>query len=441
MSRVSYFPPSARFVASLAVALFSATPLNADQYRSQVRVAPNESAPQPQDIQKQLQQSTDPYAKAMLLRELAAGAAQRKDYVAAAKYLEDALAQHSLSSPAEQQMRAQLSQLRMGSGDPETVLANIEPRYKAGASLSPEELVALGAAYLKQNRYHEALALLQKGVAATKTPDLSWRRALYAAYVGVGQYKEAAQVLGTVVRDQPTAKDDWMRLSALYFKSGDRERAQATIEVANRLGYIDTAEQRLQLIALTAQIGAPFQAGSTLKLWMDAGKLPRTAENLRNLAALWVQARESSLAVPALQDAVNAKAGSELYLQLGQMRLDREEYREAAQALQQGLAMGGKSGPAYMALGVAQYQQADVDAAVKSFHEAQNYPASRALAAQWGKYLETGQARAQALAAAQERHQLDLSAPALATGLLNGPVTVGDAGQPPAPRRGPPPAA
>jgi Tfp pilus assembly protein PilF len=411
----------------IALLLLLAAPLaQADQYHSQVRVAPNEPAPQPQDIQKQLQQNTDPYAKAMLLRELAAGAAERKDYAAAAKYLEDALAQHGLSGPAEQQMRQQLSQLRMGSGDPKTVLANIEPRYKAGASLSPEELVALGAAYLKQNRYREALVPLQKGVAATRTPDLSWRRALYAAYVGVGQDKEAAQVLETVVRDQPSAKDDWMRLSALYLKGGDRERAQATIEVANRLGYIDTPEQRLQLIALTAQIGAPFQAGSTLKLWMDAGKLPRNAENLRNLAALWVQARESSLAVPALQDAVNAKSGSELYLQLGQMHLDREEYREAAQALQQGLAMGGKSGPAYMALGMAQYQQADVDAAVKSFREAQNFGANKALAAQWIKYLESGQAREQALTAAAQRRAHDNSTQVLATGMTGAPVAVTD---------------
>jgi tetratricopeptide (TPR) repeat protein len=429
--RVPFSSRSVRGALAACGLLLLAAPLHADQYRSSVRVAPNEPAPQQQDIQKQLQTTTDPYAKAMLLRDLAAAAAEKKDYGAAAKYLEDALAQHGLSGPAEQQMRAQLSQLRMGSGDPKTVLANIEPRYKSGANLAPEELIALGAAYLKQQRYREALAPLQKGVAATRNPDLSWRRALYAAYVGVGQDKEAAQVLETVVRDQPSAKDDWIRLSALYFKGGDKERAQATIEVANRLGYIDTPEQRLQLIALTAQIGAPFQAGSTLKLWMEAGKLPRSAENLRNLAALWVQARETSLAVPAIQDAVNAKPSGELYLQLGQLHLDREEYREAAQALQQGLAMGGKSGPAWMALGIAQYQQADVDAAVKAFREAGSYPANKALAAQWIKYLESGQAREQALTAAAQRHaHEDNAAPTLAAGMTGAPVVLGAEEQP-----------
>ncbi len=418
---------------AVLLALLLGAAAQADQYRSQTRVGPGEPAQQPQDIQKQLQANTDPYAKAMLLRELAATAAQNKDYATAARYLEEALAQHGLSGPAEQQMRNDLAQLRVGSGDPKTVIASIEPRYKSGAALSAEELVALGAAYLRQNRYREALGPLQKGVAATRTPDLSWRRALYAAYVGVGQDKEAAQVLETVLRDQPSAREDWLRLSALYLKGGDKERAQATMEVASRLGYLDSAEQRLQLIGLTAQIGAPFQAGSLLKGWMEAGKLPRSAENLRMLAALWVQARESSLAVPALQDAVAARPSSELYLQLGQVHLDREEYREAAQALSQGIASGGRSGPALMALGVALYQQADVDGAVKAFREAGSFPANRALAGQWVKYLESGQAREQALAAAAQRRARDTSAPTLATGLLGGPVAVSDAAQPPLP--------
>ena len=129
----------------------------ADQYHSQERVVPNQ-APQPQQTpQQQLQMTTDPYAKAMLLRELAAEAAQRKDYNGAAQYLEQALAQHALSGPAEQQMRSDLTRLRVGGGDPKSVIASIEPRYKSGAALAPEELVALGAAYLRQNRYSDAL--------------------------------------------------------------------------------------------------------------------------------------------------------------------------------------------------------------------------------------------------------------------------------------------
>ncbi len=398
----------------------------ADQYKSEVRTAPNEPAPQQQDIQKQLQTTSDPYAKAMLLRELAGAAAQKGDMNAAAKYLDQALATHGLSGPAEAQMRADLGKLRMGSGDPKSVIAGIEPQYRANANLPPEQLVALGAAYLQQKRYADAVGPLQKGVSATRNPDISWRRGLYAAYIGNGQEKEAAQVLETVLRDQPNAREDWLRLAALYQKAGNKERAQAVMEIASRLGFLDNAEQRMQLVGLTAQIGAPFQAGSLLHGWLDGGQVPRTTANLRTLAALWIDARESSLAIPALEDALKAQPSADLWLQLGQLYLDRENYPQAAAALERGIASGGKSGPALMALGVAKYQQADVDGAVVAFQQAQGFAANAKLAAQWVTYLQSGKARELALeAAAKQRPRSDVG-PTLDSGLLGTPVAVQD---------------
>ncbi|WP_295681290.1 DUF1329 domain-containing protein [uncultured Nevskia sp.] len=413
----------------LAGLLLAGTVADADQYRSQARVPGGEAAPQ--DLDAQLKSTNDPYAKALLLRELAGQAAGRKDYEQAAKYLDEAIATGALSGPAADQMRATLGKLRVGSGDPASVLKNIEPLYKAGKALPPEQLVALGAAYLQQKRYKDAAGALAKGVAARPNADISWRRALYAAYVGAGEEGEAAKVLETVLRDQPNAKDDWFRLSALYLKAGNSARAQAAMEVASRLGYIVNEEQRLQLIGLTAQIGAPYAAGSLMKGWLDGQQLSRSATNLRTLAGLWIASRESALSIAALNDALKASPNSDLYLQLGQLHLDREEYPKAIAALQQAIATGAKSGPAYMTLGIALYQQAEVDAAAKAFRDAAQYPASRKLAEQWVKYLDSGRAREQAITAlATRRSRRDDGTPELATGLLGGPVNVADAEAP-----------
>jgi tetratricopeptide (TPR) repeat protein len=414
-------------VALLWLGLLQLNSARADQYHSQVRMAPSQSRPQVLDAQKQLQSTNDPYAKAMLLREMAASAAQRKDYNAAAGYLQQALAMHALSDPAEEQMRGDLARLRIGSGDSKAVIATLEPLYRANPNLPPEQLAALGAAYVREKRYRDAVPPLQKSIAATRASDVSWRRALYAAYLGNGEEREAARVLETVVRDQPNAREDWFRLTALYWKTGDRPRAQAALETASRLGYLDSADKRLQLVSLTAQIGAPFEAGSLLCTWMEKGQLPRDAANLRTLAALWVHARESSLAIPAIEDALRAQPDRALYLQLGQLHLDREEYAAAAKAFAQAIAAGAKTGPAYMALGMALYQQADVDGAVAAFREAGNFPQGRTLAAQWVKYLESGKAREQALLAVNGRVTRDDAAPALASAIAKAaPITLTD---------------
>lgn len=417
-----------RLPIALAATLFAAA-IQADQYKSEARIpqgGSNTGTPQ-QDLATQLKSTTDPYARALLLRELAGQAANAKDLEAAATYLEQAIATGALSGPAADEMRASLGRLRVGKGDPGSVIKGLEPAFRAGKPLPPEQLVALGAAYLQQKRYRDAVGPLARGVAAKPQSDLSWRRALYAAHVGAGQEGEAAKVLETVVRDQPSAKDDWFRLSALYLKAGDAGRAQAAMEVASRLGYITTEEQRLQLVGLTAQIGAPYAAGSLLKGWLDGGKLAKSASNLRSLAALWIAAREAALAIPALNDAIRAAPSPDLYLQLGQLHLDREEYPRAIEALQQAIALGAKTGPAYMTLGIALYQQAEVDAAANAFRNAAQFPPSRKLAEQWVKYLDSGRAREQAIAAlATRRSRQDGGGPQLATGLLGGPVAVED---------------
>eukprot|EP01035_Chromulina_nebulosa_P035547 gene35548-47797_t len=127
----------------IAGLLLAGTVADADQYRSQARVPEGEGASK--DLNAQLNSTNDPYAKALLLRELAGQAAGRKDYEQAAKYLDEAIATGALSGPAADQMRATLGKLRVGSGDPASVMKNIEPLYKAGKALPPEQLIGLTA--------------------------------------------------------------------------------------------------------------------------------------------------------------------------------------------------------------------------------------------------------------------------------------------------------
>ena len=85
----------------LLVLSVASLPAVADQYHSEVReldTAPPEA--QQQDAKKLLESTTDPYARALLLRDLAGQAVDKKDYDTAAGYLEQALGQNALSGPA-----------------------------------------------------------------------------------------------------------------------------------------------------------------------------------------------------------------------------------------------------------------------------------------------------------------------------------------------------
>lgn len=413
-----------RTILSGLIVLALMRPAQADQYRSETRELSSTPTKQAQqDPQQLLKNTTDPYAKSLLLRDLAAAAVSKKNYAQAAQYLEQALAQNGMSGLAVEQMKKDLSQVLMATGNFKEMIPQLESLVKAG-NASAETMVALGAAYLEKKRYKEALPLLQKGVASTKTPDVSWRRALVSAMFANNQQKEALPILEQLLREDPTHGEDWLRLSALHLKYGSKERAQATMELASRLGFLVTEEDRMRLVSLTAQLGAPFEAASAMQGWMQSGTVGKGAGNWKMLATLWINARESTLAVPALEQAIALAPSAELYQQLAQMRMNRERYAEAATALERAIGMGAKSGALFMTLGMARYQQADVDGAAQAFSAAAAYPQSRKLAADWVKYLQTGKARDQALAAAAQRSERNEEV-SLSSRLLGGAVAVG----------------
>ncbi|MGH8516577.1 MAG: DUF1329 domain-containing protein, partial [Panacagrimonas sp.] len=364
-----------------------------------------------------LKSTTDPYARAMLLRDLAATAVARKDYKEAQRLLQEAIKLNALSGPAAEMMKKDLAALALSSGSLKQQVPQLEALVKSGAA-SPEMLVALGAAYLENKRYKEAVPLLQKGIAATPKPDPTWRQALVAALIGAGQESEAARVLEQSVRGNAAQRDAWLQLAALYLKGGNKERAQATMEIASRLGYLSSADDRLRLVTLTGQIGAPFEAGSVLQGWMQGGQVPRNVENRKLLAALWVRAREPRLALAVMEELVAAQPTRVLYEQMAQLQLEREDYAKAAQSLAQAIQMGGKSGPLLMSLGLARYQLADVDGALGAFREAGEFAPQKKLAGDWIRYLESGRAREQALAAAAQSARRDADVVALSGRLL-----------------------
>lgn len=412
----------ARVVCVLA-ALWTVLPATAQQYRSEVKELDTPPAQQPQqDAATLLKNTTDPYAKALLLRDLAAEAAQKGDTARASRYLEQALAQNALSGMAADQMRSDLAQLYLSSGDYQKVLPQLEAQVKTGKA-PPEVLVALGAAYLEKNRFKDALPLLQKAIAARPKVDPSWRRALAAALIGSGREKDALPHLEQLLKEDPSQREDWIRLVALHAKFGNKPRAAALMELASRLGYLKTAEERLQLVSLVAQVGAPFEAASVLQSWTERKLIPVNAANARLKATLWLAARESGLALTALDEALRLGASPELYRQKAQLHMDREEYPQAAKALEQALASGKPDGNTLLTLGMARYQQADVDGAQEAFQAAIPFAGSRKLAEEWVKYLQTGKAREQALAAAADRRAREAETVRL-SGRLTGDSTV-----------------
>jgi len=404
---------------------------SAQQYRSETREIETPPAGQqaPADLKQQLLNATDPYAKAMLLRELAGAAASAKNYPEAKKYLEQALGLNALSGPAAVQMREDVKALAAASlpplkaGNYKSQIPQLEKQARA-ADAAPEIFIALGAGYVEAKRFSEAIPWLKKGIAAVPNPDPSWKRALLASLLATDREAEALPLLQEQLKKQPQERENWLQMAALALKAGDKERAVSVLELAARQGHLQTSAERLQLVTLTAQIGAPFAAASQAQTWLEQGLIPKNAGNWATLAALWSRAREPELAVGALEEANRLSPDAQRLLQIGQLQMDREDYARAAASLQKAIQAGAKSGPAWMSLAMAHYQQADVEAATQAFQQAATYPPSKKLANDWLRYLQNGAAREEAMAALSNRRPRDEGRVALGDKFSGAPVQV-----------------
>lgn len=417
----------------LFVAVLCGSAAHAQQYRSETREIATPTAQQePVDIKAQLATVTDPYAKAMLLRELAGAAAAAKKYPEAKKYLEQALGLNALSGPAATQMQQDVKALAAASaplpptlkpGNYKSQLPLLEKMVKA-ADAQPEVFIALGVGYMESKRYSDAIPWLKKGIAAVPKADPTWKRALLASLLASGREAEALPLLQERVKAQPQERENWLQLAALAMKAGDKERAAGVLELAGRQGHLKSADERLQLVALIAQIGAPFAAASQAQAWIEKGLITKSADHWATLGALWSRAREPGLAATALEEANRLSPDAQRLLQIGQLQMDREDYARAALSLQKAIQAGAKSGPAWMTLAMAQYQQADVDAAAQAFQQAATYPQSKKLALEWLRYLQNGAAREEALAAMGTRRPRDAATVTLSDKFSGAPVQV-----------------
>ncbi|MDN5874049.1 MAG: tetratricopeptide repeat protein, partial [Sinobacteraceae bacterium] len=303
----------------------------ADQYHSQELVTPASTAGH-SSASAMLEHTTDPYARAMLLRDLAGHAATQKDYKQAAHYLREALEQNALSVPAQALMRKQLTALLSANGDPRAVVKALEALEKQG-KLSHQQQAALGSAYARLKRYDQAVPLLQAAVAASRNPPVAWLQTLAAAQLGAGQRKQALPTLQKWVAAAPARADAWLQLAHLQLELGQHKAALTTLQLAARLGYVDSPQQRMRIVVLLARNGVPFEAASLLQQAMKAGRIDATAAHWKTLGALWAQARERPLAITAFRQAIKLGASGDLHRQISQLALQMQDYATAVQAL------------------------------------------------------------------------------------------------------------
>lgn len=365
------------------------------QYRSKVLLLPDggwgEGAElSVEELEAQLGSIEEAYAKSSAGRHLARHYVERKEYDKAIGFYQEALTAEGLSAVANREMLRELAQIYLLKKDYAATARTLQQAL--AVELVPEvtDYLLLARAYYHQGQYVDVVATLdrmqQPGVILNAT---QMQQAL-AMYFHAGAYAQCEALLEQLLKLQPDEPRHWHLMAAVYLKQNKKKQALDQLALA-RKKRVPFSEQDIVLLAsLQATTGNPYGAAELLEAALSQAEIPANALNYRKLFEFWLQAREQSNALRALQQATRLSGDTELYLYLAQLQMEQKDFQSMHQTMLAACADQLEDrfvGRANLLLGISQLKLGDEPGARRSLINATLIGGVNAEAGQWLAFM------------------------------------------------------
>jgi tetratricopeptide (TPR) repeat protein len=218
-------------------------------------------------------------------------------------------------------------------------------------------------------------------------PNESWLSMLSALYLQREEYKEAVPVLQQLITAAPDKKTYWMQLSSVYGQMEDYANALAIMQLANNVGLVTEDSEVRRLADLLLFNDVPYRGAQVLEAGIEKKVLSLDDKLYEKLANCWIAAGEFDKSIAPLQRAAELSPNGDLFVRLGEVQVQREDWPAAITAIQRGVDKGQLKDPgnAQLMLGIAHYSQKDYAAARPFFERARQSDKHRQIA---NSYLE-----------------------------------------------------
>jgi len=186
-------------------------------------------------------------------------------------------------------------------------------------------------------------------------------------------------------------KQYWVQLSLIYGARENYRRSLSVQQVAYAQGFLTEDKELRRLARSYLYHDLPYPAALVLEKAIESGAVAPDSEAFELLANSWIAAREYERSLEPLRDAAKLSEDGNLYVRLGQVHMQREDWKEASALLEKAVEKGGlkDAGNADLLLGIAYYNGAHVARARSSFLRARKHESTRNAAIRWITHLDT----------------------------------------------------
>ena len=305
-------------------------------------------------------------------------------------HLEQAVAAGGLNDQEQSQVRFQIAQLYMAEERWKEGAAALQAWFATAENPNSAAYYLLAVAYYQQGDHKSALGPAQKAIELSEKPQESWLQLLLALRLEREEHRAAVPILRRLLAVAPGNKTYWMQLSAVSGAMGSYEEALAPLQVAYNAGMLTEDGEVRRLADLLVYLDIPYRAAQVLTESIAAKRVNADANLHEKLGNCWVAAREYEKAISPLRRVADLSLSGDLYVRLGEVQMQREDWDAAAEALRRGLEKGrlGDPGNAQLLMGIASYSQKKPQEARTWFQRAREHGKTRAQAEGWLRHIE-----------------------------------------------------
>jgi tetratricopeptide (TPR) repeat protein len=319
--------------------------------------------------------------------------AQEK-YEEARGHLQKSIDAGGLNEQEISQARYQFAQLYMTEEKWKEGAAALEEWFKTAAMPNSAAYYLLAVAYYQLEDYGRSLPNAQKAIELSDKPQESWLQLLLALYLQKEQFKDAIPLLVRLVETAPDKKTYWLQLSAVYGQVEDYKNALAIMQLAYGAGLVTEDSEVRRLADLLLFNDVPYRGGMVLQEAIEKKTVNVDDKLYEKLASCWIAAGELDKAIDPLQKGGEISSSGDLFVRLGEVHIQRQDWAAAKSAIERGINKGElkDTGSAQLLMGVVLFNEKNLDGARTWFERAQKSPRHKSMAENYLKVIGAQQA-------------------------------------------------
>jgi tetratricopeptide (TPR) repeat protein len=241
----------------------------------------------------------------------------------------------------------------------------------------------------------EARTVVERGLTSAIKPKESFYQLLLALQQQQNDLAGSAEILELLLKQNPNKKDQWQMLMAIYLQLSEKDReknptasreflvrAIVTAERAQKLGFLNTPKDNMNLVSLYLLANQFTKGTELLYNGMKNKTIESEPHNWRILGRYYQEANMNEKAVEVLKEATGLfPKNSELEVQIAQIYLQMEKSKEAFDHAKAAVAKnnfdGTKPYSVHYLIAYTAYELGRMEDAHKAILEAEKFEESK----------------------------------------------------------------